>query len=444
MKKKVLIISYYFPPIGGAGTLRILKFLKYLPLYGWESHVLTVKKHYSFLHDNSLEKEIPNYKNIYRSYALLIGDLIRKAFKYKPGQKNNKKKNHNEHFKDLFSIAGDMIIFLKNLFYTILFIPDEYIGWLPFGVLKGRDIVKDKEIDVIVSSGPPNTTHIIGLLLQKITGKKWIVDFRDLWNQYYLNYNPYNIGIKNEFDNFLERTIITHADKIIVVSDIMKAQLLAMFPRVSSDKVTVITNGFDSSDFDSIEPYDFKKKFIITHFGTFFKWRNPLNFLKALRNLIDKHDDFREDILFVCIGIVHEHIAEYVDALELNKYVKIVDYKPYYEGLKYLKGSDVFLLITGELAYNKNMLTTKLFDYIGGKKPVIALTGNGALKEFVEEYSLGKTVNNDNINEIECIIYNYYVDIKNGEEIYNPKDCSGFERKVATEKLSEVLNKAVQ
>ena len=443
MKKKVLIISYYFPPIGGAGTLRILKFLKYLPLYGWEPHILTVKKHYSFLHDNSLEREIPDSKNIHRSYALLIGDLIRKIFKYKPGRRNNNK-IQNEHFKDLYSIAGDIILFLKNLFYTVLFFPDEYIGWLPFGVLKGRDIVKNKEIDVIVSSGPPNTVHIIGLLLQKITGKKWIVDFRDLWNQYYLNYNPYNIGIKNEFDSFMERTTVTHADGIIVVSDIMKAQLLARFPGVPSDKVTVITNGYDSADFNDIVPYDFKKKFVVTHFGTFFKWRNPLNFLKALRNLIDKHNDFREDVLFVCMGIINEHVVRYIDSLRLRPYVQIIDYKPYYEGLKYLKGSDIFLLITGELAYNENMLTTKLFDYIGGKKPILAITGDGALKEFIEEYSLGKTVNNDNINEIERIIYDYYLDIKNEEEIYNPKDCSGFERKVTAEKMSGVLNKAVQ
>ncbi|MCK4966199.1 hypothetical protein KAS50_04170, partial [bacterium] len=168
------------------------------------------------------------------------------------------------------------------------------------------------------------------------------------------------------------------------------------------------------------------------------------SFLNALFHLFNKHQDIRENAEVYFLGIFPEESRALIHSLNLEKYIHIFEYKPYKESLSYICGADLALVILGNLPTVKDVLPEKLFDYIGAKKPLIAVTGNGALKEFVEEYSLGKTVSNDNINEIERIIYDYYLDIKNEEEIYNPKDCSGFERKVTAEKLSEVLNKAVQ
>jgi len=439
MEKKVLIISYYFPPIGGAGTMRVLKFMKYLPTFNWEPVVLTVKSPYSYMKDYSIEKEIKNNNNIFYTSAFLLGNFFRRFFKYKPKINiNNKKKV--ALLKTIFAIFKKIFIFFKNIFYTLFFCPDEYIGWIPFAVIKGMKIIKEKEIDIIFTSGPPNSVHLIGLLLKKITGKKWVIDCRDLWNQYCLNYNPYNIRIKSKIDEYMERAVVVNSDGIIVVSDTMKNQLLERFPYIKNEKFTVITNGYDPSDFENILPFTYKKKFVIIHYGTLFRWRKPDNFFKALKNVIYKHADFRDDILIVFMGIIHENTLKYVDSLGLNSYLEIINYKPYYESLHYLKGANIFLLIPGELSFNENMLTAKLFDYMGAEKPILALTTDGALKDLIEKYSLGIAVYNDNIDEIENAVYKFYLDFKLKKDTYNPKDCSVFERKFITKQLSELLD----
>lgn len=389
MKKKVLIISYYFPPTGGAGTLRVLKFLKFLPIFNWEPFVLTVKNPYTYMKDESLEKEIKNFNNIHYSSAILIGNFFRRIFHYKPQVSRNYVEKGGL-LKSFWVFIKNIFLFLKNLFYTVFFCPDEYVGWIPFAVIKGKKIIKSKGINVIMTSGPPSSVHIIGLFLKKITGKKWITDFRDLWNQYYLNYNPYNVGIKSKLDKFLEHIVLSNSDKIIVVSDVMKMQLQERFPDVKSEKFSVITNGFDPEDFKDVEPFRYEKKFTILHYGTLFKWRKPDNFLRALKNLISKNKDFGEDVSIVFMGIFHNDTLECVKKFDLGPYIKIIDYKPYYESLQYLKGADILLLITGELSFNRNMLTMKVFDYIGANKPILTITENGALKKLIEEYSLGK------------------------------------------------------
>jgi len=238
----------------------------------------------------------------------------------------------------------------------------------------------------------------------------------------------------------MERAVLVNSDGIIVVSDTMKNQLLKRFPYIKNEKFTVITNGYDPSDFENIVPFIYKKKFVIIHYGTLFRWRKPDNFFKALKNVIYKNADFRDDILVVFMGIIHENTLKYVDSLGLNSYLEIISYKPYYESLPYLKGADIFLLIPGELSFNKNMLTAKLFDYIGARKPILALTVDGALKDLIEKYSLGIAVYNDNIGEIENAIYKFYLDFRFNKGIYNPKDCSVFHRKYVTKQFAELLH----
>jgi glycosyltransferase involved in cell wall biosynthesis len=220
----------------------------------------------------------------------------------------------------------------------------------------------------------------------------------------------------------------------------MKMQLQERFPDVKSEKFSIITNGFDPEDFKDVTPYKYEKNFVILHYGTLFRWRKPDNIFIALKNLISKNKDFGEDVSAVFMGIFHNDTLECVKKFDLEPYVKIIDYKPYYESLQYLKGADLLLLITGELSFNRNMLTTKVFDYIGANKPILAITENGALKNLIEEYSLGKSIQFDDIEGIENAIFEFYLDFKLKKDNYKPKDCSVFERKFITKQLSEVLD----
>ncbi len=439
MNKKVLIICYYFPPNGGAGTMRIVKFLKYLPSFKWEPFVVTIKNPYSFMEDHSLKRDIINFNNIYYTKAILISNFFRRLLKYKPSVNIGIKRKSR-----IPAVFKKVFIFFKNILYTYFYCPDEYIGWIPFAVVKSLKVIKEKNIDIILTTGPPNSSHLIGFFLKIITGKKWITDFRDLWNQYYLNYNPYSIRIKTKVDEYMERKVVLNSDKITVVTDMMKNHFLKKFPHLKVDNIAVITNGYDPQDFRNIIPIEYKKKFVIIHYGTLFKWRKPDNFLIALKNIIDKHKDFRDDVLFLLIGVIQNDSLDYVNSLNLNPYLEVINYKPYFESLKYIKGANLLLLITGELIYNKYLHTLKLFDYMGVKRPILALTTDGALKNVIEEYSLGTAVNNDNIREIEKAIYKYYIDFKLKKDIFNPKDCSVFHRKNVTKELSELLDHIIK
>ena len=240
--KKILIITYYWPPSGGAGVQRWLKFSKYLPEFGYTPIILTVdEKEASYAQlDYSLLQEVDPALQVHKTRTFEPYNLYRKLSKKKEipygGFSNQKKITLFERFSRM--IRGN------------LFVPDPRRGWNRYALKKALDLISSEQIDVVVTSGPPHSTHLIGNRIKERTGIRWIADFRDPWTDIYYYKELYHAGLATWFDKQLEKKVLSHADKIITVSEEVGKLLLKKIPG-TGEKIVVIPNGYDEADFEN-------------------------------------------------------------------------------------------------------------------------------------------------------------------------------------------------
>ncbi|MFQ5823064.1 MAG: glycosyltransferase [bacterium] len=442
----ILVVAYYFPPLGGGGTQRTLKFAKYLPNFGWNPIIFTVKNSHYLVMDSTLVDEIPKNLQIVKTSAILPARFFRKAMGYSV---NKQEKNYQSDSKITFIKKGILafLTFFKNIFYTLLFVPDEYIGWLPFAVLSAVKLIKTSNIGLIFTTSPPNSCHLIGWALKWFTGKFWVVDFRDLWDQYPDNYNPFHLQFKRRLDDFLERKVIFKADRIIVVSEVMKTQIVEKYPEVDKNKISIIMNGYDSEDFESLSPILSPDKFVIVHSGTLFHWRKATHFLQAIKNLLEKEDFFKNHLLIKFLGIVNVEDQNAIKNWGLEPYVQIMDYLPHKESLRHLLGAELLLLIVGDIPNAKNMVTSKVFDYIAAKKPILSLAHDCVVNRIIQKNELGSCVSPYNVSDIEkAIAYYFRQYINSGIPYTSSFDGNNFQkyqRRYLTERLSQILEELI-
>jgi glycosyltransferase involved in cell wall biosynthesis len=435
VKKQVLMIAYYFPPLASAGTLRTLKFVKYLTHFNWQPFVLTVKNAHHLTFDSNLNNQIPEEAVIHKTKAILPGRYFRKKLNYNIDEKSSNSKL-KLNFSRLFS-------FIKKLFYTLFFCPDEFVGWIPFALIKGLRVIKENKKIVLYSTSPPNTTHLIAYLLKKITRKYWIADFRDLWDQYPESYNPFGWKWKNNFDNYLEHLVLQNADQVIVISEMMKSQLIEKFPDILTREVTVITNGFDPEDFIQNKPLERdNQKCLILHTGTFSTWRKTPKFFEAIEELCNENSEFLLNIQIQLMGLVFNEVKEEINRLNLNSNFEILPNQSYELAIRNMKSADFLLLIVGDLPKMQNALPLKLFDYIGAQKPIIAIAPAGETANLINKYNLGFVANPDKKREIRNVLENAFNAWQYKKDTFETSFQSvqeKFDRKLLTRQFCDIL-----
>jgi len=405
--KKALIVAYYYPPLGGGGVFRSLKFSRYLPEFDYKPYVLTVKNSLLKLKDPLLMNEIPSEARIIRTFSF-------------------------EH--RIFRAPRHFL----NISLKWFFVPDENIGWLPTAVSKGSKLIKKNNIDVIFASGPVWTTFLIGYLLKKKTKKPLIIDFRDPW------INNSNVSYPSKVHEFiekkLEKTIMTQANYITVVSDLIKKDLIKRYPFVAS-KIETLTNGFDPEDFKNIAIKNKTSKFTITYTGSIYGLRTARSFLIGLKKLIIQNDDLEKNIEVLFIGNYGAETARLVKELQLEKYVKLKGQISHKKCLEYLISSDVLLL----LITSKENLTGKMFEYFASQKPIIAISPiDGLASKLIRSINAGTVIPPRNIELVKKTILFYYNRWRN-EKLFQPPNYSAkiekFDRKILTQRLSKIFDK---
>lgn len=375
---RALIIAYYFPPLGGGGTQRTLKFVRYLPDFGWEPHVLTVRNSHYLVTDKTLKNQISSQTRIIHSHAILPAQFFRRITNHETGQNSSSRRRGVSPF----AIA-------KKALYASLFVPDEYIGWYPFAVRRGMRAIAEERHDIIFSTGPPNTTHLIARKLARRTGLPWIADLRDLWDMYPDSYNPFHWRWRHNLDNRLEASVLHDADRLIVVSTGMRRHLLQKYTTLRTNRVHVITNGFDPDDFAGIEPVLDPEHFTIVHAGTLFPWRPLRPMLQAMQKLFGLNKDYQHLIRLKLLGIVPENDRSDIRRLGLTECVEILGYQPYHQNVAHLLGADLLLLLVGNIPHAREMLPGKIFDYIGCRRPILAIGPEGDARQMVRDEQLG-------------------------------------------------------
>jgi glycosyltransferase involved in cell wall biosynthesis len=372
MKAKVLIATYYWPPSGGPGVQRYLKFAKYLPTFDIEPIILTVKNPTYPIQDPTLEQEIPKNLKIYRTrtiepFGLYAGLSGKKAESIKPTIELE-----GETFR---SSIGSWI-------RANVFIPDARAGWLITARLKAEDLVRDFNIQTVITTGPPHSVHFIGKHLQQKQNIRWLADFRDPWSQVYYNQILPRTSIAEQVDEKLEKSILSKADEVIVVS---RSQAES-FRKIVERGYRVITNGFDPEDFKGIKPHDETSKgTLIRHIGNIGEAAVPEAFLKAVKSVSENID-----LTVEFIGDNHPGLQKLIHKFKLQEIVSIKEYQPHKIAIQKMAEADILLLSIPDVDDIQHHIPGKLFEYIGTGLPILMLGPvDGDSAEIIKQEDAG-------------------------------------------------------
>ncbi|MBO6622897.1 MAG: hypothetical protein JJ892_12465 [Balneola sp.] len=427
-KTKVLIITYYWPPSGGAGVQRWVKFAKYLPEFNIEPFVLTVENGTYPLVDNSLNKEVSSALPVFRSKSIEPYSL----FAGLTGKTDKEVSTPSTAFSSDGSLLKKIGIWVRANF----FIPDARIGWIPFALKKAESIISENGIKQVITTGPPNSTHLIGLKLKtKYPDLNWIMDMRDPWSQIFYNQQLPRTDRASKKDISLEKKCLTKADEVIVVSDSMNKVQQNVFSR----HYHTITNGFDHDDFELTNDKNKLDTLSIKYVGSMTEAAIPHSFFKALSSL---DDDMRIKISVSFFGSFNEKVKEIINRYELQDLISYHGYIPHKAAKKEMQTADLLLLVIPDTEDNELIITGKIFDYIGAQKPILCIgPENGDASNLIIENNLGE---NFSYHEREAIT-RFLIDQLSGNEYpYKiwTKDFKlhPFSRFNLTKKLSDLIN----
>ncbi len=354
--KKVLVITYYWPPSGGSGVQRWLKFAKYFRDFGIEPVILTIDPEYATFPvlDESLISDIPEGIEVYRTRAKSPFVIYSKLRGRKVPQSGFAGDTNP-------SLIDRIIRFVRGNF----FIPDARIGWNKFAIIKAKELIEKHQIDCIITTSPPHSSQLIGLELKLQYGLKWIADLRDPWSDIYYNKELYRTTWAEKKDRKLEKKCLEFANNIIVVSDSIARLFSERYQGIES-KISVIPNGYDDSDFQNMETSEVNCNYIsyVGNLGSSYPISSFLNEFKLFTN-INSNWKLR------FIGNVYEDVKNQILKSDLSKRVEFIPYVEHKKAIEFMLNSKALLLIIPNSAENKGILTGKLFEYLAAKKPII-------------------------------------------------------------------------
>ena len=415
---KALIITYYWPPAGGSGVQRWLKFVKYLQDFGIEPIVYTVDNANYPKEDDSLISEIP--KNI----TVLKNPIFEPTDVFFWKQKGVKKKDVAN------STNNSLLSFIRGNF----FIPDPKIFWVKSSVKFLQNYLKDHPIDVIISTGPPHSMHLIAQKISKKNNIKWIADFRDPWTDLYYNNEFKQLSFAKEKNKKLEKSVLENANCVLTVSHSLKKDFLK-----TAKNVAVITNGFDSEVLQD-ENVVLDSKFTISYIGLLPKQSNPVVFFKVLKKLCDANDEFKNDVQLLFVGDISSEVRLEIEKNNLAEITQIKGYVPHKESIEFQKKAQVLLLLIPNVPKSAGILTGKLFEYITAKRPILALgPENGDLAVILQNTNAGVVIDHQNEAKLSIEILRLYQQFKEGNLTVNSKNLAQFHRKNLTQQLASII-----
>jgi glycosyltransferase involved in cell wall biosynthesis len=397
--KKVLIVTYYFPPSGGPGVQRVLKFATYLRSFGWQPVILTVKDADYPARDESLLKEIPPDVAVYRTKIFEPYD----AYRLLTGKKSGMPVDVNTipRAGEKRSMKERVAEFIRATF----FIPDARIGWYKHAVREGMKIIREEGISAIYSSSPPYTCSVIARALKRKSGIPWIAGFRDPWRGFLSA--PQRWWLPDLFDRRLERAVFRDCDRMEVAWTGILKDFHQKYPSLPTWKVHHLPNGFDSADFPSVEVVD-KRFFTVTYTGSMYGKRNPEVFLSAVASLVESGTVDPKTIRLQFIGRFGAEVREMFAHPLLAPSIVVKEYMPHADSVRHLFQSDALLMIVDDFRGNEEIVPGKVFEYIGAGKPIIALAPEGAVAAVIRETRSGRIVRSDDIHAVAETFQHYY------------------------------------
>ncbi len=421
--KRVLIISYSFPPML-EGVRRVLKWIEYLPETGWEPAVLTVKPVRASLLDSSPCAKLAGRRiSVYRSGSLDPYRLIR-IIKGEPAAAAG---GGNDP-------GRGVMCFLRRW----LFIPDDRCGWIPFAVLKGLRAIKEFKPDVILSTSWPQSSHLAALVLKRLTGLPWVADFRDGWTQNPVFFKPAT-GLHEWIQKRLESTVAHQCDVLTTVSEYITEHFRAI---AGKDKAHTLSNGYDEADFTGIEPCR-PERFRMLYTGTLYGGAKADCFLKAVSAVLREHPEWESDFEIVFRMPCSKALEMMIREEGLEKVAHTREPLPYRETLMRQTEAAVLLLFIAPGPNSRVTVTQKVFEYLRSGRPILAMIPDGACRNILAGLKEPWICEPDNTNAIAGLIKGMYCKWKAGRLDAPPlENLKDYDRRHIARRLGEILDNA--
>ncbi len=433
--KRVLIITYYWPPSGGSGVQRWLKMSKYLPENGWQPVIYTPENPESPVEDPSLLQDVsPDAEVIkrkivepYSIYKKLLG--IKGDQKVKVGFINEGERKQGWKENLSLWVRGN------------LFIPDARCWWVKPSVRFLKKYLKEHPVDAIISTGPPHSMHLIALKLHKALNIPWIADFRDPWTEidFYQDLRLSRWADKKH--HRLEKQVLTNADKVVTVGWDWAEGL----KRHGAPSVEVILNGYDWDAETSLQQIPLSRKFTLSHIGLLGPTRNNPIFWQAIGELIEDHPELKQDIDIQLIGQVDISAMKDIEKFGLKDYVTHLPHVPHNEVMLKQCASQVLLLFVNNTPNAKGIMTGKLFEYFSSGRPILCIgPEDGDAAHIINEVRAGNTIGFDDKEKIKEHLMDLYEKFKSGD-LDRKKDVSieQFSRKEQSREYTNLLNQLI-
>ncbi|GGE11352.1 glycosyltransferase family 4 protein [Psychroflexus salis] len=424
--KKVLIITYYWPPAGGPGVQRWLKFVKYLPQFGIEPIVFIPKNPNYPIQDESLNREVSNQLTIIKR-PILEPYKVSKLF-----SKSDTKTMSSGIIEDVEKQKSmqKLMLYVRGNY----FIPDARILWVNPSIKFLQTYLQKHNIQNVITTGPPHSLHLIGKgLKEKIKNLKWIADFRDPWvNIDYHSQLKLNDNAKQKHKE-LEDSVLNEADQIIVTS----FKTAEEFRQKTNQPIEVITNGYDETENLDI---DLSEAFSLVHVGSLLSQRNPENLWKVLQEFLEENKHLRQFLELHFVGKVSQTVLNSIEAYGLKDYVYLDGYLPHLDAIKAQKSAQLLLLIEANNPVKSGIIPGKLFEYLMAKRPILAVGPTAwDVQKIIEETQSGTTFNYQDKKSLKQELQKAFQEFLQGKLCISSKHIEAYSRKSLTHKLSKLI-----
>jgi glycosyltransferase involved in cell wall biosynthesis len=412
MSKTILIIAYHYPPGSEVGGLRISKLIHFLSKLGWESTILTVKDKYRNMTDHTMAMEIAPCSTVktflmprFSDLAFFISGMLKKrSTEGRPaGRSSPPSSTGNRRTETLFAR-------LKRYYIScVVLLPDVHKNWIGPAVTAALGQIRKIPYDVIMTSAPPFSSHIIGLILKKVWRKKWVADFRDPWVDG-LEYRPFETRsqLSDALEKWLEKLVVKNADLVLTTTDALRDQFRNRYRKIGRDKFVSLPHGFESEKFDDKQTLKRFESFTISYLGTLYMGRTPEPLFEALASLLKEGkitpDSIRVHFYGDCEYVDGKKTADLASDFGLKNIVQLKGHVSYDESLDIMVRSHLLLVIANE--FQRLSTPAKIYDYLGSGTRLLALSNGGATDNLLKETSSGDVFSPQDIRGLSDFIFN--------------------------------------
>ncbi len=425
--KRVLIITYYWPPSGGSGVQRWVKFAKYLPQEGWTPVIYTPRNPELLVEDDCLESEIPEQAEILKTTIFEPYGIYHMLF--------GKKKEVNPINSQKKSLKQKIALYIRSN----VFVPDPRIHWVRPSAHYLKRYLKKHPVDVIISTGPPHSMHLIAQRVSRSTGIPWIADFRDPWTKMFY-FKDLNLSKRNEKKHYaLEQSVLDDADIVVSVSPLVQND----FAQMTDTPVELITNGFDEEDFSM--KVSSNGLFNIVHTGFLASDGNPVMLWRVLSLMCRKYPEFQKKL---CIRLVGKTDVEIIDSLYeygLEKNYLDVGYKSHMEANCEQLAATMLIMPLRKAPEYRKTLPGKIFEYLASKRPVLGIgQEDGAAAKILRQTGSGVMYDWNNEEGISLFLENEWALFQSGQEDRRGGDIQAYSRRFLTGKLVRLMDALIE